>query len=173
MGFDRMKIKDRLQLFGISYEDRAPIPRILAQHILNLKKPREAPLQNAKQIQEILHAARLMSEQDGISMVKDLLLPVPANRRGTQYVAEAVRPNLNDNFFPVGSGFLAGSLGLGMTKPDHCFGYIRLGPARLMRLEAPFTVNEENIMNRYVHCTSCSLPHLQLWLIIINIDYLC
>ncbi|KAH8702929.1 hypothetical protein GQ44DRAFT_778304 [Phaeosphaeriaceae sp. PMI808] len=47
---DRMDPKDKLQLFNIFYDERAPIPSILEQHVSGLRKPREAPSPNAKRL---------------------------------------------------------------------------------------------------------------------------
>jgi hypothetical protein len=59
---DKMDLKDKLQLFSIFYEERALIPTVLEQHILNLRKLRQALSLNAKQIQELVPVARSRSK---------------------------------------------------------------------------------------------------------------
>ena len=106
--------------------------------------------------------ARSRSEQDGIDIAEEVLLLVPASKGGMPCVERAVKLNLSAHFLPPATSFVAESLSLETPQPDHCFGYLPLKKARPARLKAPFTIEEENIMNRYVHCTSCSLPHLRL-----------
>jgi len=155
-----MDSKDKLQLFSVFYEEWAPIPSILEWHISNLRKLREAPSPNAKQIQEIVPVARSRSEQDGIDIAEEVLLLVPASKGSMPCVKRAAKLNLSTYFLPPATSFVAESLRLKTPQPDHCFRYLLLKKARPTRLKAPFTIEEENIMNRYIHCTSCSLPHL-------------
>jgi hypothetical protein len=159
-----MDSKDKLQLFSIFYEERAPIPSILQQHISNLRKPRQAPSPNAKQIQEVAPVARSRSEQDGIDIMEESLLLAPASKGGMPCIERAAKANLSAHFLPPATSFVAENLRLEMPQPDHCFGYIPSKKARPATLKAPFTIEEENIMNRYEHCTLCHLSHLQLWL---------
>lgn len=46
---------------------------------------------------------------------------------------------------------MGGNIRLEMPQPDYRYGYLPSKKARLARLEAPFTIEEENIMNRHVH----------------------
>lgn len=150
---DRMDPKDKLQLFNIFYDERAPIPSILEQHVSSLRKPREAPSPNAKRLQETAPIARSRSEQDGIDLLEELLLLVPASKGGMAAVERAVKPNLNAQFLPFASSFAAENIRLETPQPDHCYGYLPSKKARPARLMAPFTIGKENAMNRYAYLT--------------------
>ena len=148
-----MDSKDKLQLFSIFYEEQAPIPSILEQHISKLRKPRQVSSPNAKRIKEAVPVARSRSEQNGIDIIEESLLLAPASKGGMQCVERAAKANLSAHFLPPATSFVAESLRLEMPQPDHCFGYIPSKKARPARLKAPFTIEEENIMNRYRNCT--------------------
>jgi len=149
---DKMDSKDKLQLFSIFYDERAPIPNAIAQHIANLRKSRQASSPNAKRIEEMAPVARSRSEQDGIDVMEEALLLAPASKGGMPCVERAARANLSTHFLPSATSFVAESLRLEMLQPDHCFGYIPSKKARPARLKAPFTIEEENIINRYGNC---------------------
>ncbi|KAH8702928.1 hypothetical protein GQ44DRAFT_38221 [Phaeosphaeriaceae sp. PMI808] len=68
-------------------------------------------------------------------------------------VNRAAKPNLNAQFLPSTSSFAAENIRLETPQPDHCYGYLPSKKARPARLMAPFTIGEENTMNRYVHLT--------------------
>lgn len=156
--YDKMDSKDKLQLFSVFYEEQAPIPSILEQHISNLRKPREAPSPNAKQIQEMAPVARSRSEQDGIDIAEEVLLLAPASKGGMPCVERAAKPNLSAHFLPPATSFMAESLRLETPQPDHCFGYLPSKKARPAKLKAPFTIEEENIMNRFTLTTELYFP---------------
>jgi hypothetical protein len=153
-----MDSKDKLQLFSIFYDERAPIPSILEQHISNLRKPRQTSSPNAKQIQEMAPVARSRSEQGGIDIMEETLLLAPASKGGMPYVERAAKANLSTHFLPPATSFVAESVRLEMPQPDHCFGYIPSKKARPARLRAPFTIEEENIMNRFTLTTELYFP---------------
>jgi len=146
---EKMDPKDKLQLFGIFYEERASIPAMLKQHVSDLRKPRQASSPNAKRIEEMVPVARSRSEQDGIDVLEETLLLVPASKGGQPYVERAAKANLSASFLPSATSFAAEGLRLETPQPDHCFGYIPSKKARPARLQSAFTIDEENIMNRY------------------------
>ena len=108
--------------------------------------------------------ARSRSEQDGINIIEESLLLAPTSKGGIPCVKRATKANLSAHFLPTATSFVAKNLRLKTPQPDHYFGYIPSKKARPARLKAPFTIKEENIINRYKHCTLCPLSHLQLWL---------
>lgn len=89
----------------------------------------------------------MRSEQDGIDIVEEVLLLVPASKGGIPCVERAAKPNLSAYFLPPATSFVAESLRLETPQPDHCFGYLLSKKARPTRLKAPFTIEEENIIN--------------------------
>ncbi|KAF2807511.1 uncharacterized protein BDZ99DRAFT_573318 [Mytilinidion resinicola] len=151
-----MDFKEKLQFFSIFYEERAPIPSILEQHISNLRKPRQVSSPNAKHIQEMVPVAR--SEQDGIDVLEEVLLLAPASKGGMPCVERAAKPNLSPYFSPLATSFVAGRVRLETSQPDHCFGYLPSKKARPARLKASFTIEEENIMNRFTLTTELYFP---------------
>ena len=95
--------------------------------------------------------AQSQSEQDGIDIMEEMLLLVPASKGGMACIKRAAKPNLSAQFLPPASSFVAKNLRLETPQPDHCFGYLLSKKARSAKLKVPFTIEEENIMNRYVH----------------------
>ena len=104
--------------------------------------------------------AWLRSKQDGINILEESLLLAPASKGSMPCVKRAAKVNLSAYFLPPATSFVAKSLRLKMPQPDYCFRYIPLKKVRLARLKAPFTVKEENIINRYRNCTLCPLLHV-------------
>ena len=94
--------------------------------------------------------------------MEEVLLLVPASKGSILCIKRAIKPNLSAYFLLLATSFIAKSLCLKTPQPDYCFRYLPLKKARLMRLKALFIIKEENIINRYVYYTLCSLPHLQL-----------
>lgn len=156
---DRMDPKDKLQLFSIFYDDQTPIPSMLEQHVSDLRKPRQAPSPNAKQIRDTAPVARSRSEQDGIDTLEEILLLVPAIGGGMAGVERAAKPDLSAQFLPLASSFVAENIRLETPQPDHCYGYLPSKKARPAKLKATFTIEEENIINRYEHLV---LPAIRL-----------
>lgn len=60
----------------------------------------------------------------------------------------AAELNLSAHFLPPATSFMAEILRL---ETPHCFGYLPSKKARPARLKAPFTIEEENIINRQIH----------------------
>ena len=100
------------------------------------------------------------SKQDGINIIKEVLLLVPASKGGMPCIKQAAKPNLSTYFLPLAISFIAKSLCFKILQLDHYFRYLLLKKARLVRLKTPFIIKEENIISRYIYCTSCSLLYL-------------
>lgn len=97
--------------------------------------------------------ARSRSVQDGIDILEEVLLLAPASKGGTSCVERAAKLNLSSRFSPPATSFVAEDVRLETPQPDHCYGYLPSKKAKPALLQAPFTIEEENIMNRYVNRT--------------------
>jgi hypothetical protein len=144
--------KDKLQLFNIFFEEAADIPAPLQQLISDLKQKRVDPSPNAKLIARKAPLARARGEQDGIDLIKDDLLIRPAIEGGAELIERAAKLNLNRSFLPQPSSVYVAAQGIRLETPhpDLCFGYLPSKKAKPGRLNAPFTMVEEETINKYV-----------------------
>lgn len=154
--------REKLFDYGIHIDEDVELPETLQDHVNALKQPRNvAPSPNAKIICQSRGLAALEDKATGTALILPyMLFSGEANQENRVEAVPLVtsRANLlfNRHFLPP--PVRKGWTDLHQPNPDTCIGYVKRFNAALRHCDAPFTADEEAILDGYVLTLALYMP---------------
>ncbi|KAF2241277.1 hypothetical protein BU26DRAFT_389367, partial [Trematosphaeria pertusa] len=154
----------RLPMYNIIVPSNAPIPTLLQHHIDHVvNAPRASSSPAAKNIRrDQPRAEAATNEHTAIDILKDNVLFKAEAAGGERYVDQARNINLLRRHLPSApSDFVEQIYGaLTQPQPNTAVGYITERAARGASVHAPFSIQEEAVLNVHAVCEGLHFPFL-------------
>ncbi|KAF2752954.1 hypothetical protein EJ05DRAFT_445837 [Pseudovirgaria hyperparasitica] len=145
----------KLSAYGILVCHKATIPADVAALIKSFEEQIQGLGKNTpEKVAEVYQQAYYSKNEDeGISYLAKLLLPrgeIAHKKKGTSLITTKPELNLKETWVPItGSKTIKTYFGsLFRPKPDHAAGYVSASDAERVSVAAPFTGEEEALLNR-------------------------
>ncbi|KAF2820811.1 hypothetical protein CC86DRAFT_374129 [Ophiobolus disseminans] len=163
--------RHKLECYDINVDTATKMPAALMTHIdtvmLRSRSPNDVPSPNARIAVARRPVVAMQNETGGSKEFAHLLLPMgEADESGraepVPFVTQKAELLLNRYFLPSAPDPAVTKTwkALSQPKPDSCVGYILQREAKAARVRAPFTAEEEGVLNDYVLTKLMYMPFM-------------